>query len=174
MNNANPPWRDVLWSGWLRRHSTDSASMTKHALWGATRRPHKPRLCGFASATTARYTQKAERASHLYCVDRCLATQTVGMSTREAERRSAAAETLDSTSSPYILYISQSAKLLQLAHLALHDISQLLNTGLDKETLATCVNLIEGGVNPEALAVRSSPCNGSGRLSVLRLTTITA
>ena len=32
--------------------------------------------------------------------------------------------------------------------------SQLLNTGLDKETLATCVSLIESGVNPEALAVR--------------------
>lgn len=37
---------------------------------------------------------------------------------------------------------------------ALFDISQLLNTGLDKETLATCVSLIESGVNPEALAVR--------------------
>ena len=36
----------------------------------------------------------------------------------------------------------------------LHDISQLLNTGLDKDTLATCVGMIESGVNPEALAVR--------------------
>jgi len=36
----------------------------------------------------------------------------------------------------------------------LFDISQLLNTQLDKETLATCVGLIESGVNPEALAVR--------------------
>ena len=35
----------------------------------------------------------------------------------------------------------------------LHDISQLLNTGLDKDTLATCVGMIESGVNPEALAV---------------------
>ncbi|EIW58604.1 uncharacterized protein TRAVEDRAFT_47747 [Trametes versicolor FP-101664 SS1] len=52
------------------------------------------------------------------------------MSTREAERHSAAEETLNT----------------------LHDISQLLNTGLDKETLATCVGLIESGVNPEALA----------------------
>ncbi|TFK51785.1 hypothetical protein OE88DRAFT_1658399 [Heliocybe sulcata] len=34
----------------------------------------------------------------------------------------------------------------------LHEISQLLNTQLDKETLATCVNMIESGVNPEALA----------------------
>lgn len=30
--------------------------------------------------------------------------------------------------------------------------SQLLNTQLDKETLATCVSMIESGVNPEALA----------------------
>ncbi|KAI0820782.1 mitotic-spindle organizing gamma-tubulin ring associated-domain-containing protein [Trametes gibbosa] len=52
------------------------------------------------------------------------------MSTREAVRLSAAEETLNT----------------------LHDISQLLNTGLDKETLATCVGLIESGVNPEALA----------------------
>lgn len=31
--------------------------------------------------------------------------------------------------------------------------SQLLNTGLDKETLGRCVQMIEFGVNPEALAV---------------------
>ena len=30
--------------------------------------------------------------------------------------------------------------------------SKLLNTGLDGETLMTCVRLCEGGVNPEALA----------------------
>lgn len=36
--------------------------------------------------------------------------------------------------------------------LALHEISNLLNTGLDKETLAICVTLIENGANPEALA----------------------
>ncbi|KIK38295.1 hypothetical protein CY34DRAFT_809510 [Suillus luteus UH-Slu-Lm8-n1] len=35
---------------------------------------------------------------------------------------------------------------------ALYEISQLLNTQLDKETLATCVGMIESGVNPEALA----------------------
>ena len=34
----------------------------------------------------------------------------------------------------------------------LHDISQLLQTGLDRETLATLVGLTETGVNPEALA----------------------
>jgi mitotic-spindle organizing protein 1 len=42
---------------------------------------------------------------------------------------------------------------LMLYLTVLHDISQLLNTQLDKETLATCVSMIEGGVNPEALAV---------------------
>ncbi|KAL5513049.1 hypothetical protein ACEPAH_3447 [Sanghuangporus vaninii] len=34
----------------------------------------------------------------------------------------------------------------------LYDISQLLNTQLDRETLAICVQMIESGVNPEALA----------------------
>lgn len=36
----------------------------------------------------------------------------------------------------------------------LYDISQLLNTHLDRDQLATCVAMIENGVNPEALAVR--------------------
>ncbi|KAJ1528096.1 hypothetical protein ONE63_008012 [Megalurothrips usitatus] len=31
-------------------------------------------------------------------------------------------------------------------------ISQLLNTGLDKESLAICIRLCEAGVHPEALA----------------------
>lgn len=34
----------------------------------------------------------------------------------------------------------------------LYDISRLMNTGLDMETLTTCVKLCEAGVNPEALA----------------------
>jgi len=34
----------------------------------------------------------------------------------------------------------------------LYDISQLLNTGLDREAFATCVDMIETGTNPEALA----------------------
>jgi len=33
--------------------------------------------------------------------------------------------------------------------------SVLLNTKLDKDTLVTCVQMIENGANPEALAVRS-------------------
>ncbi|KAK0188737.1 mitotic-spindle organizing gamma-tubulin ring associated-domain-containing protein [Armillaria mellea] len=52
------------------------------------------------------------------------------MSSREAERISSAQQTLD----------------------ILHEISQLLNTKLDRETLTTCVRMIESGVNPEALA----------------------
>ncbi|KAI8913080.1 mitotic-spindle organizing gamma-tubulin ring associated-domain-containing protein [Powellomyces hirtus] len=35
----------------------------------------------------------------------------------------------------------------------LSEISTLLNTGLDRDTLALCVSLCEAGVNPEALAV---------------------
>lgn len=33
------------------------------------------------------------------------------------------------------------------------ELSKLLNTGLDAETLAICVRLCENGVNPEALAL---------------------
>jgi mitotic-spindle organizing protein 1 len=32
------------------------------------------------------------------------------------------------------------------------EISNLLHTGLDRETLDLCMNLLEAGVNPEALA----------------------
>ncbi|EAU90559.1 hypothetical protein CC1G_00943 [Coprinopsis cinerea okayama7 len=52
------------------------------------------------------------------------------MSTKESERNASAQQTLD------ILY----------------ELAQLLNTQLDKETLATCVGMIENGVNPDALA----------------------
>ncbi|KAJ3133157.1 hypothetical protein HK101_004490 [Irineochytrium annulatum] len=34
----------------------------------------------------------------------------------------------------------------------LHQMSQLLDVGLDKETLALCVSLCEQGVNPEAVS----------------------
>lgn len=34
----------------------------------------------------------------------------------------------------------------------MEQISELLNTGLDAETLAVCIRLCENGVNPEALA----------------------
>ena len=69
------------------------------------------------------------------------------MSGRDSQKTSSAQQTLDSKQtyplkrpSPYSV-------------LALYDISQLLNTQLDRETLATCVSMIESGVNPEALAV---------------------
>jgi len=35
----------------------------------------------------------------------------------------------------------------------LMEISTLLNTGLDADTLAVCVRLCENGINPEALAL---------------------
>ncbi len=34
----------------------------------------------------------------------------------------------------------------------LHEMATLLNTGLDKETLAICMRMISDGINPEALA----------------------
>lgn len=33
-----------------------------------------------------------------------------------------------------------------------HELSKLLDCGLDKETLSVCLALLENGVNPEALA----------------------
>lgn len=36
---------------------------------------------------------------------------------------------------------------------ALYEISLLLNTGLDRQTLSVLVSLCEAGVNPEALAL---------------------
>lgn len=41
---------------------------------------------------------------------------------------------------------------MPLSHAAVKEISDLLNTGLDDETLKICVQLLEAGVNPEALA----------------------
>ena len=32
------------------------------------------------------------------------------------------------------------------------EISQVLNTGLDQETMVICLRLLENGINPEALA----------------------
>ncbi|KAK3826094.1 MAG: mitotic-spindle organizing gamma-tubulin ring associated-domain-containing protein [Benniella sp.] len=40
----------------------------------------------------------------------------------------------------------------RLAMDILTEMSSLLNTGLDRETLSICVSLCESGVNPEALA----------------------
>lgn len=41
----------------------------------------------------------------------------------------------------------------------LYDISQLLNTGLDKKTLSLCVSLCEMGVAPEAIVVNINELN---------------
>lgn len=36
----------------------------------------------------------------------------------------------------------------------LHEISQILNTGLDKKSLSLCVSLCEQGISPEVVVVR--------------------
>ena len=71
------------------------------------------------------------------------------MSSQEADRLTSAQQTLDSKSPPF------SPDPYLCCRSVLYEISQLLNTQLDKETLATCVGMIESGVNPEALAVRN-------------------
>lgn len=73
------------------------------------------------------------------------------MSARDADRINSAQQTLDSEQH----YPTRSAFANMLFRQVLYDISKLLNTQLDKETLATCVSMIESGVNPEALAVCS-------------------
>lgn len=70
------------------------------------------------------------------------------MSSRESDRISSAQQTLDSA---YLLITTDLDVDVRIT--VLYDISQLLNTQLDKETLVTCVGMIESGVNPEALAV---------------------
>lgn len=44
----------------------------------------------------------------------------------------------------------------------LHEISNILDTGLDKETLRILVGLCEAGVNPEALATVVGWARGRG------------
>ncbi|EPZ30812.1 Protein of unknown function DUF3743 domain-containing protein [Rozella allomycis CSF55] len=46
----------------------------------------------------------------------------------------------------------ESARQMQDNIQALYEISQIMNTGLDKQTLVTCMQMIEAGANPEALA----------------------
>jgi mitotic-spindle organizing protein 1 len=71
------------------------------------------------------------------------------MSSRDSQKNSSAQQTLDSEQT-YLYPLKRPSPYFPLA---LYDISQLLNTQLDRETLATCVSMIESGVNPEALAV---------------------
>ena len=60
-----------------------------------------------------------------------------------------------SVPNPYSLNDSNWIILCSVIYLlaALMEISKLLNTGLDSETLTICVRLCESGVNPEALAL---------------------
>jgi mitotic-spindle organizing protein 1 len=46
----------------------------------------------------------------------------------------------------------------------------LLNTGLDKESLALCVSLCESGVNPEALAAVIKEMRRESRSSQAQVT----
>jgi len=48
--------------------------------------------------------------------------------------------------------VSASSQAEQDTFETLLQISQLLNTGLDRQTLSTCMQLCQLGVNPEALA----------------------
>lgn len=51
------------------------------------------------------------------------------------------------------IFESEAATKLSFSlYAAVKEISDLLNTGLDDETLRVCVQLLEAGVNPEALA----------------------
>ena len=49
----------------------------------------------------------------------------------------------------HLLHIPSVPRILTV----LHEISIILDTGLDRKTLSILVELIESGVNPEALAV---------------------
>ncbi|GAB0179725.1 mitotic-spindle organizing protein 1 [Grus japonensis] len=51
-------------------------------------------------------------------------------------------------SSPLISFVASSG----LTPAVLFEISRILNTGLDMETLSICVRLCEQGINPEALS----------------------
>ena len=73
------------------------------------------------------------------------------------DKRRAARETID--------ILHEISTLLVRPSLRLHPIPRLCsvlimkqNTQLDRHTLSYCVSLIENGVNPEALAVRSDAC----------------
>jgi mitotic-spindle organizing protein 1 len=68
------------------------------------------------------------------------------MSSKVSEKNASAQQTLDSE-------FGRTVFDPVLMKSVLYEMSQLLGTQLNKETLATCVGLIESGVNPDALAV---------------------
>ena len=49
--------------------------------------------------------------------------------------------------------VGQTKPIVRETFQVLMELSRLLNTGLDAETLAICVRLCENGVKPEALAL---------------------
>ena len=51
-----------------------------------------------------------------------------------------------------LLFVKTETDYIYIYPSVLHEISQLLNTGLDRETLSICASLCETGVDPEALA----------------------
>ena len=51
-----------------------------------------------------------------------------------------------------ILCVCVSVSVSVSVSIALYEISKILDTGMDRETLSICVSLCEAGVNPEALA----------------------
>jgi mitotic-spindle organizing protein 1 len=54
---------------------------------------------------------------------------------------------------PSPLFVQQTNDIItERLRVALHEVSRMLDTGLDKETLGLLVALCEAGVNPEALA----------------------
>lgn len=66
------------------------------------------------------------------------------------EDKAAVQETLDGT---LILPLQNEFYAYSCFYTVLFEISQLLNTKLDRDQLALCVSMIESGVNPDALAV---------------------
>ena len=75
---------------------------------------------------------------------------------QQQQRANSAQQTLDSELVVVVVVVA--AVVHANLSSVLYDISRLLNTQLDKETLATCVGMIESGVNPEALAVSPVVC----------------
>ena len=69
-----------------------------------------------------------------------------------AERLAEVRETMKSQPNQTTLYDDSDIIFCVFVLAAVKEISDLLNTGLDDETLRICVQLLEAGVNPEALA----------------------
>lgn len=61
-------------------------------------------------------------------------------------------ETIDSMFTYKTEFMKQKLMAIQV----LSEMANILNTGLDRETVSLCVSLCERGVNPEALAVSES------------------